>query len=194
MIRIHPTADVSPNATIGDGTAIWHQCQVREGVQIGDQCILGKNVYVDFGVHIGHRVKIQNNCSVYHGVTLEDGVFLGPHVVLTNDRYPRAINPDGSLKGDADWEVGPIRICYGASIGARSVVLPGVTVGRFALVGAGAVVTRDVPPHGIVVGSPARLIGYACAPVDGAWSRSAMGWPARPVDDSMPIRPYRTSL
>ena len=163
MIRIHPTADVSPNATIGDGTAIWHQCQVREGVQIGDQCILGKNVYVDFGVHIGHRVKIQNNCSVYHGVTLEDGVFLGPHVVLTNDRYPRAINPDGSLKGDADWEVGPIRICYGASIGARSVVLPGVTVGRFALVGAGAVVTRDVPPHGIVVGSPARLTGYACA-------------------------------
>ena len=163
MIRIHPTADVSPKAIIGEGTAIWHQSQVRDGAHIGEQCILGKNVYVDFDVAIGSRVKIQNNCSVYHGATLEDGVFLGPHVVLTNDLYPRAINPDGSLKGNDDWDVGPIRICYGASIGARSVILPGVTVGRFALVGAGAVVTRDVPPHGLVVGTPARLIGYVCA-------------------------------
>lgn len=163
MIRIHPTADVSPRAVIGEGTSIWHQCQVREDANIGEQCILGKNVYVDFGVQIGNRVKIQNNCSVYHGVTLEDGVFLGPHVVLTNDMYPRAINPDGSLKSNDDWEVGPIRICYGASVGARTVILPGVTVGRFALIGAGAVVTHDVPAHGIVVGNPARLIGYACA-------------------------------
>ena len=163
MIRIHPTADVSPRAVIGEGTSIWHQCQVREGANIGEQCILGKNVYVDFDVQIGSRVKIQNNCSVYHGVTLEDGVFLGPHVVLTNDMYPRAINPDGSLKSNDDWEVGPIRICYGAAVGARTVILPGVTVGRFALIGAGAVVTHDVPAHGIVVGNPARLIGYACA-------------------------------
>jgi UDP-2-acetamido-3-amino-2,3-dideoxy-glucuronate N-acetyltransferase len=114
-------------------------------------------------VQIGSRVKIQNNCSVYHGATLEDGVFLGPHVVLTNDLYPRAINPDGSLKGNDDWEVGPIRVCYGASIGARSVILPGVTIGRFALVGAGSVVTRDVPDYGLVVGTPARLTGYVCA-------------------------------
>ncbi len=163
MIRIHPTADVSPRATIGEGASIWHQCQVREGATIGPESILGKNVYVDFDVCIGSRVKIQNNCSVYHGVTIEDGVFLGPHVVLTNDLYPRAINPDGTLKGNDDWEVEPIRICYGASIGARSVVLPGVTVGRFALVGAGAVVTRDVPAYGLVVGAPARLVGYVCA-------------------------------
>ncbi len=163
MIRIHPTAEVSPDAIIGDGTGIWHQCQVREGAHIGEQCILGKNVYVDFGVHIGNRVKIQNNCSVYHGVTIEDGVFLGPHVVLTNDRYPRAINPDGTLKGADDWVVSPTRICYGAAIGARTVILPGITVGRFAMVGAGAVVTRDVPAHGLVVGNPARLIGYVCA-------------------------------
>jgi acetyltransferase-like isoleucine patch superfamily enzyme len=163
MIRIHPTADVSPKATVGEGSSIWHYCQVREGAMIGEQCILGKNVYVDLNVSIGNRVKIQNNCSVYHGVTVESGVFIGPHVVLTNDLYPRAINPDGSLKGDADWEVGPILLRYGASIGARSVILPGVTVGAFALVGAGAVVTRDVPDYGIVVGTPARLIGYACA-------------------------------
>jgi len=163
MPRIHPTADVSPKAHIGEETAIWHYCQVREGASIGRECILGKNVYVDFDVPIGDRVKIQNNCSVYHGAVLEDGVFLGPHVVITNDLYPRAINPDGTLKGNDDWEVGPVRVCYGAAIGARSVILPGVTIGRFALVGAGAVVTRDVPPHGIVIGSPARLIGYACA-------------------------------
>lgn len=162
MIRIHPTADVSADAQIGDGTAIWHQAQVREGARIGRECIIGKNVYVDFGVPIGDRVKIQNNCSVYHGAVIEDGVFLGPHVVITNDLYPRAINADGTLKGNDDWEVSPVRICYGAAIGARSVILPGVTVGRFAMVGAGAVVTRDVPPHGIVVGNPARLIGYAC--------------------------------
>ncbi len=163
MIRIHSTADVSPEAVIGEGTSIWHHSQVREGAHIGKQCILGKNVYVDFDVQIGDCVKIQNNCSVYHGATLEDGVFLGPHVVLTNDPYPRAINPDGTLKGNDDWDAGSIRVCYGASIGARSVILPGVTVGRFALVGAGAVVTRDVPPHGLVVGTPARLIGYVCA-------------------------------
>lgn len=163
MIRIHSTADVSPNATVGEGTSIWHYCQVREGAHIGEQCILGKNVYVDLNVRIGDRVKIQNNCSVYHGVTVESGVFLGPHVVLTNDLYPRAINPDGSLKGDADWEVGPILIRYGASIGARSVILPGVTIGRFAMVAAGAVVTRDVPDYGLVIGTPARLAGYVCA-------------------------------
>jgi acetyltransferase-like isoleucine patch superfamily enzyme len=132
-------------------------------VRIGEQCILGKNVYVDLGVQIGDRVKVQNNCSVYHGVTVESGVFLGPHVVLTNDLYPRAINPDGSLKADADWEVGPILVRYGASIGARSVILPGVTIGRFAMIAAGAVVTRDVPDYGLVIGSPARLAGYVCA-------------------------------
>jgi UDP-2-acetamido-3-amino-2,3-dideoxy-glucuronate N-acetyltransferase len=163
MVRIHPTADVSPKAVIGEGTSIWHQCQVREGAHIGEQCILGKNVYVDFDVPIGNRVKIQNNCSVYHGAVIEDGVFLGPHVVITNDLYPRAINPDGTQKGNDDWEVGPVRIGYGAAIGARTVILPGVTIGRFALVGAGAVVTRDVPAHGLVVGTPARLIGYVCA-------------------------------
>ncbi|MGH2593031.1 MAG: acyltransferase, partial [Anaerolineae bacterium] len=94
--------------------------------------------------------------------TVEDGVFLGPGVVLTNDRTPRAINPDGSLKTSGDWQVGPIRVCYGASIGAGVIVLPNITVGRFAMVGAGAVVTRHVPDHAIVFGVPAHLVGYAC--------------------------------
>ncbi len=161
-VTIHPTADVSTSADIGPGTQIWHQAQVREGVRIGENCIIGKGSYIDFEVRIGHNVKIQNYVSVYHGATVEDGVFLGPYVCLTNDKLPRAITPDGKLKSDAEWEVGKIHIKFGAAIGARSVVLPDVIVGRFALVGAGAVVTKDVPDHGLALGNPARLVGYVC--------------------------------
>jgi acetyltransferase-like isoleucine patch superfamily enzyme len=160
---IHPTADVSPAAVIGEGTRVWHQAQVREGARIGRNCIIGKSVYIDVDVTLGDHVKVQNNASIYHGVTIEDGVFIGPHVCLTNDRYPRAIRLDGTLKSDADWEVSLVRVCYGASIGAGAIVVAGVTIGRFALVGAGAVVTRDVPDYGLCVGNPARLIGYVCA-------------------------------
>ncbi len=159
---IHPTAEVSPTAVIGEGTRIWHQAQVRERVRIGRNGIIGKGVYIDLGVQIGDNVKIQNYALVYHGVTIEDGVFVGPRVCLTNDKQPRAITPDGALKSDADWQVGPILVKYGASLGAGSIILPGVTIGRFALVGAGAVVTKDVPDHGLVVGNPARLVGYVC--------------------------------
>ena len=159
---IHPTADVSPQAVIGPGTRVWHQAQVREGAHIGSNCIVGKGAYIDLSVTIGSNVKIQNGVYVYHGVTIEDGVFLGPGVILTNDKLPRAINPDGSLKADADWEVSPTLIRRGASIGAGAVILPGVTVGEFAMIGAGAVVTRDVPAHGLVHGNPARLRGYVC--------------------------------
>src|SRR5512133_3288475 len=117
-VYIHPSADVSPRATLGAGTKVWHQAQVREGAVLGRNCILGKGAYVDFDVQIGDNVKIQNRASVYHGVTLENGVFVGPHVIFTNDRRPRAINPDGSLKSDADWVVGATRVCYGAAVGA----------------------------------------------------------------------------
>ena len=161
-VYIHPTADVSPKATLGPGTKVWHQAQVREGAVLGSGCILGKGAYVDFGVQIGDNVKIQNGSSVYHGVTLESGVFVGPHVVFTNDRLPRAVNPDGSLKSDSDWEVATILVREGASIGAGSVVVAGVTIGRWALIGAGSVVTRNVPDYGLVYGNPARLHGYAC--------------------------------
>ncbi len=161
-VRIHPTAEVSPQASIGPGTSIWNQAQVREGARIGRECVVGKNVYVDAGVAIGDRVKIGNNVSLFHGVTIEDGVFIGPHVCFTNDRLPRAINPDGSLKGPDDWEVTPIRVREGASLGANATLLPGVTVGRWALVAAGSVVTRDVADQELVAGNPARRLGTAC--------------------------------
>lgn len=163
LVTVHQTADVSANADIGNGTRIWHEAQVREGAQIGMGCIIGKGVYVDFGVRIGDYVKIQNHASVYHGTTIEAGVFIGPHVVFANDVLPRAINPNGTPKQDHDWIVGETTVRYGASIGAGSIILPGVEIGQFALVGAGAVVTHDVPAYAVVVGNPARRIGHACA-------------------------------
>ena len=162
-VRVHPTAEVSPEARIGPGTSIWNQAQVREGASIGAGCVIGKNVYVDFDVVIGDNVKVQNNVSLYHGVTVQDGVFIGPHACFTNDKVPRAVNVDGSPKADADWEVGPILVRHGAAIGANATILPGVTIGRGAMVGSGAVVTRDVADHELVVGNPARRIGSACA-------------------------------
>ena len=160
--RIHPTAEVADSAEIGRGTSIWNQAQVREGARIGADCVIGKNVYVDAGVSIGDRVKVQNNASIYRGVTLEDGVFIGPHVSFTNDRLPRAVNDDGSPRTGADWEVQRTRVREGASVGAAAVVLPGLTIGRWAMIGAGSVVTRDVADHEVVLGNPARRRGTAC--------------------------------
>ncbi|HET89936.1 MAG TPA: N-acetyltransferase [Chloroflexi bacterium] len=162
-VRIHPTAEVSEQAEIGEGTSIWHQAQVREGAQIGRGCIVGKGSYIDAGVALGDHVKVQNYVSIYHGVTLEDGVFCGPHCVFTNDKRPRAINPDGSLKAADDWELSRTRVKRGAAIGANAVIVCGVTVGAWAMVGSGAVVSRDVPDHGLVWGNPARLRGFVCA-------------------------------
>jgi acetyltransferase-like isoleucine patch superfamily enzyme len=159
---IHPTADVSPEAVIGERTRIWHRAQIRENARIGSECIIGKDVYVDREVVIGSRVKIQNGALVYRGATIEDGVFIGPQVIVANDHMPRAITPEGRLKGEGDWTAGRVQVCYGASLGAGAIILPGVTIGRFALVGAGAVVTRSVPPHGIALGNPARHAGYVC--------------------------------
>ena len=171
-VRVHPTAEVSPDAVIGPGTSIWNQAQVREDARIGAGCIIGKNVYVDAGVVVGDRVKIQNNVSLFRGVTVEDGVFVGPHVCFTNDRVPRAINRDGSPKTDDDWEVTPILVRSGAALGANSTILPGVTIGRWAMIGAGSVVTRDVADNELVAGNPARRLGSACA----------CGQPLRDVD------------
>jgi len=159
---VHPTAEVSADAHIGAGTCIWHQVHVREHAQIGETCNIWKGVYIGAHVHIGSNVKIQNHVSVFEGVTLEDGVFVGPHVCFTNDLLPRAITPDGKLKSADDWEITPTHVKYGASIGAGSVIICGITVGEFALIGAGSVVTRDIPPHALVFGNPARQHGYVC--------------------------------
>ncbi len=162
-VRIHPTAEVSDKAQIGEGSSIWNHAQVRENASLGQNCILSKGVYVDAGVQIGNNVKIQNYVSVYHGVTIEDGVFVGPHVCFTNDMNPRAVNPDGSLKSADDWVLSETRIKEGAALGANSTIRCGITIGRWALVGAGSVVTKDVPDHGLALGNPARLRGFVCA-------------------------------
>lgn len=160
--RIHRTAEVSTAASVGDGTQIWNEAQVRDGAVIGNECMLGKGVYVDVDVVIGNRVKLENRVSVFKGARIADGVFIGPHTCLLNDKRPRAITPEGRLKGPEDWAVDGVIVAEGAAIGGGCTVVPGVRVGRFAMVGAGSVVTRDVPDHGLVVGNPARLVGRVC--------------------------------
>lgn len=163
MTFIHASATIEDDVVIGEGTSIWHLVHIRRGARIGKECIIGRGVFIDEGVPIGDRTKIQNYVSVYHGVTVEDGVFIGPHAVFTNDKLPRAINADGTLKSDDDWVVVPTLVRTGASIGANSVLVCGITVGRWAMIGSGSVVTHDVPDYGLVVGNPARLIGYVLA-------------------------------
>ncbi len=158
----HPSAFVDEPCEIGAGTKIWHLCHIMPNAKVGKQCILGAGVYVDSGVSIGDNVKIQNYVSVFHGVTIEDGVFVGPHVCFTNDLQPRAVNPDGSLKSGADWVVSPTLVRRGAALGANSTIICGITIGAWAMVGAGSVVTHDVPDYGLVFGNPARLHGFVC--------------------------------
>jgi len=153
-IFIHETAEVSDKAVVGAGTKIWNLAQVREDAVIGEKCILSKNVYVDFGVKIGNGVKLQNNVNVYHGVEIEDDVFIGPSATFTNDMFPRAFI--------SDFELTRTLVKKGASVGANSTIVCGVTINEYAMVGAGSVVTKDVVSHGLVVGNPARMIGYVC--------------------------------
>ena len=161
-------------AHIGDKTKIWHNTLIRRDARIGNNCIIGSGTSVDTGVIVGDNVKIQNNVLLYDGVTIEDGVFVGPAVTFTNDRAPRAVTPDMKPKGADGWTIARTTVKRGASLGARSVILPGVTIGEWALVGAGSVVTKDVQAYAVVVGSPVRQIGWvneACERVDEAPSR-----------------------
>lgn len=162
LSRIHETAVVDPRASVGANSQIWHHAQVREHASLGENCIIGKGAYIDIGVSIGDNCKIQNYALVYGGVTLGNGVFIGPSAILTNDRYPRAITPDGILKSADDWEHGAIEIEDGVSIGAGAVIVAGIRIGQFAMIGAGSVVTHDVPEHALVIGSPAFLAGWVC--------------------------------
>lgn len=162
-VVVHPTADVSHDAVIGRGTRIWSNVQIREGARIGSNCVFGRNSFVDVDVVVGDNVKVQNNASLYEGVTLGDGVFVGPHVVFTNDKVPRAVTPLGVLKGKDDWTLSRTVVGTGAALGACCVVVTGVHIGEWAMVGSGAVVTRDVPPHALVVGNPGRVVGYVSA-------------------------------
>ncbi len=163
MIKVHESADVADGAIVGDGTRIWQQAQIREGAKIGPGCNIGKGVYVGIDVVVGANCKIHNYSLLHEGAVIGEGVFVGPHVVFANDMYPRAINPDGSQKSANDWHMETTTVDYGAAIGARSVILPGVHIGKFALIGAGSVVTHDVPAFGLVRGHPARLAGHVCA-------------------------------
>jgi len=159
-VRVAPSASVEPGAKVGAGSSVWDLATVRQDASVGENCVIGRGVYLGPGVRVGNNVKIQNQALIYEPAELEDGAFVGPAVVLTNDTYPRAVTPEGRLKTADDWEAVGVRVGEGASLGARSVCVAPVRIGRWALVAAGAVVARDVPDFALVVGVPARRIGW----------------------------------
>jgi UDP-2-acetamido-3-amino-2,3-dideoxy-glucuronate N-acetyltransferase len=173
---VHQSADVDERAVIGAGTTVWHLAQVRENARVGRGCILGRGAYVGPGVIIGDHVKLQNYALVYEPARIEDGVFIGPAAVLTNDMHPRSVDVNGKLKRPDDWDAAGVVVREGASLGARVVVVPGCVIGRWALVAAGAVVTRHVPDFALVAGVPGRQVGWVgrsgqrlVAVADGGW-------------------------
>lgn len=159
-VQIAPSADVDERATIRPGTRVWHLAQIREDASVGQHCVIGRGAYVGPGVRLGDNVKLQNYALVYEPAALADGVFVGPAAVLTNDEYPRSVTPEGRLKSGDDWTAVGVRVGEGAAIGARAVCVAPVSIGRWALIAAGAVVTRDVPDFALMVGVPARRVGW----------------------------------
>lgn len=182
MTRVQPSADVAADAVLGEGTTVWDLAQVREGAVLGANCIIGRGAYVGARVRIGDNCKLQNNALVYEPASFEDGVFVGPAAVLTNDRFPRSTGPGGALKREEDWEAVGVTVKHGASIGANAVCVAPLTIGRWAMVAAGAVVTADVADFAVVAGVPARRttwVGRAGVPLkcvsDGLWKCPRIG-------------------
>ncbi len=159
-VKVLPSADVDISATLGDGSSIWHLAQIRDQVVLGANCIIGRGAYIGSGVTLGDNCKVQNYALLYEPARLGNGVFIGPAAVLTNDQFPRAVNTDLTLKSGSDWDSVGVTIHDGASIGARAVCIAPVTIGAWALVAAGAVVTKDVPAFALVAGVPARRIRW----------------------------------
>ena len=157
---IHANATVESDVAIGAGTSVWARATVRAGATVGRDCVIGQNAFIDTGVVVGDRCKIQNNALVYAPAQLADGVFIGPAAIITNDRHPRAITPEGEIKRANDWEMTAVRVDRGAAIGAGATIVAGVTVGAWATVAAGAVVATDVAAHALVGGVPARRISW----------------------------------
>lgn len=171
MTRVEATAEVAPGVCLGEGSSIWHFAQIREGAVLGKNCIIGRGAYVGPGVHLGNNCKVQNYALIYEPASLDEGVFVGPAVILTNDQYPRAINSDGRQKSGDDWRHVGVTVRRGASIGARAVCVAPLTIGAWALVAAGSVVIKDVPGFALVAGVPAvqiRWVGTAGIPLEKA--------------------------
>ena len=153
-VYVHPTAIVDKAASLGTGTKVWHFVHIMGNAKLGKDCVVADYVHVSNGVTIGNNVKLENRTTLYEGVTIQDQVFVGPHTTFTNDLYPRSINQD--------WKITPTLVKKGSSIGAASVIVCGVTIGKYALIGSGSVVTTDVPDYALAYGNPARVRGFVC--------------------------------